>query len=903
MRYFFIVIGLICLHHGYATHVRAGDLTARTVSSDGLTYEIRVILYRDTDGIEGKPSAINPGDGTPPITVFPASIGVINNRTTEILVYQTTHTFASAGRYNISFLELTRNEGVANMVNSVDNGFYIESMIFVNPLLGANASPLLLIPPVDVATTGQRFIHNAGAFDSDGDSLSYRITICKRNKDTPVQSYRFPDDASFSRQREDGSTPPLFTINSKTGDLIWDAPSLTGEYNVAFIVDEFRDGILIGSVNRDMQILVADGDNRRPRLVIPGDTCLEAGKTLNATISATDPDNDRLILSAVGDLFNPLGHSNQANFSSNPLIQAPATGFFSWNTNCGDIRLRPYQVVFRASDSRTRPILVDIKTWQIQVVGPAPRNLTATLTNSNPTIDLKWASYTCPQADKMTIWRKRNGFNFKAEHCQTGLPNFTGYTRIAEVPINQLNYTDTKGLELGTTYCYRLVASFPFPKLGQSYASQEVCVLVPGNTPFITNVDVVKTDNTAGEIQVRWTSPYFINSVDWPPPYTYRLIRSEGLQPSNFQNVTGIIPDTSFLDVGLNTRQNPYNYGVMLFSQGNLVDTSAIASSVFLTGSGDVNQFKLAWEAEVPWSISTAAFPYHYISRKIGDDFRIIDSVLVGEQGLRYNDTNNGLGFRIGQFYDYKIQTTGAYPAVARIGKPLINHSQILTIEPTDTIPPCPVSAAAIDSFSNISCGDLTQEVTFSDPCNTLTVSNRLTWSYQSVTTCTSNDAIQFRIYRQTRPDAEKVLIDSLPISARSYLHNNLSSAAGCYTIVAVDRSGNESRNNTVLCVDNCTFYKLPNSFTPADDKSPNNTFKAFRCPRFVRSVQFTVFNKWGQKVYESSDNIDLNWDGQDSKNRDLPAGVYYYRAEVKFIRLRSQDEKKVLRGWIKLFR
>ena len=324
-------------------------------------------------------------------------------------------------------------------------------MIFVNPLLGTNASPLLLIPPVDMATTGQRFIHNAGAFDSDGDSLSYRITICKRDKNTPVQNYRFPDAEGFSQEREDGSTPPLFTISPKTGDLIWDAPSTPGEYNVAFIVDEFRDGVLIGSVNRDMQILVAEGENRRPRLIIPEDTCIAAGETLNATISATDPDNNNLILSALGDLFNPLGHDNQANFSFNSLIQDPATGFFSWNTGCSDIRLRPYQVIFRASDiPRRRPTLVDIKTWQIQVVGPAPRNLTATLTDNKPTIDLTWAGYACPQADKMTIWRKRNGFNFEADHCQTGLPDFTGYKRIAEVLSDSLNIRIRKAWKQAT---------------------------------------------------------------------------------------------------------------------------------------------------------------------------------------------------------------------------------------------------------------------------------------------------------------------------------------------------------------------------------------------------------------------------------------------------------------------
>lgn len=46
------------------------------------------------------------------------------------------------------------------------------------------------------------------------------------------------------------------TLDPVTGDLVWISPQMAGEYNIAFIVKEYRGGVLISSFIRDMQILV-----------------------------------------------------------------------------------------------------------------------------------------------------------------------------------------------------------------------------------------------------------------------------------------------------------------------------------------------------------------------------------------------------------------------------------------------------------------------------------------------------------------------------------------------------------------------------------------------------------------------------------------------------------------------
>ena len=74
-------------------------------------------------------------------------------------------------------------------------------------------------------------------------------------------------------------------------------PGIQGEYNVAFIVREWRrlDGewFLQGYVTRDMQIIIEDCNNGRPEIIAPPELCVEAGTEIEEFITGTDPDGPR----------------------------------------------------------------------------------------------------------------------------------------------------------------------------------------------------------------------------------------------------------------------------------------------------------------------------------------------------------------------------------------------------------------------------------------------------------------------------------------------------------------------------------------------------------------------------------------------------------------------------------
>ncbi len=1133
-----MVFGLFCsIPYTMATHIRAGDLTATRIDTGNpgvLRYRFTVILYRDTEGVPAQEGEIDFGTGNPDnrVVVSPISLGFINAGTTEVLLYETEFTFSSPGTYTVSYFERNRNDGVINMFNSGDTPFYIASTFRINPIFGLNSSPILLIPPIDEARVGQRFIHNPGAFDPEGDSLSYRLTINRKGPETQndnglVVNYRFPDELSI--QREDGTAPPEFSIDPITGDLVWDAPQTPGEYNVAFYIDEWRDGILIGTVNRDMQIVVRDHDNRRPEVIVPRDTCIVAGETLEATIIGRDPDGDRVILTAANDsgsLFRLPPPSLSATFDTLGL-QPPngyEEGIFRWTTVCEDIRQEPYQATFKAVDN-PNPLqnrLADLQTWRIRVVGPPPDTLIATPDLVRSQVALSWNSYQCGNAVSMSVWRREESFPFDPV-CETGLPAYTGYTEIGEVDINTLSFTDDNGgdgLERGKTYCYRIFARFREPAGGESLASMEVCVFIPQVAPYITNVSVDSTSTTEGQIFVRWTKPLAIDETEFPRPYTYELVRSEGFSgnqnqtvinqtfaeddttftdtgldtenlvynyyvrlyadgvaadsseqassvrlnvapavgsitldwraqvpwvnrvdsfpqhyvyrkiegeeddfqlidsvnvfqngfsyvddgsfngipleegklycyrvstfgdylqeeivteeplinfsqeacdsilvftPTNAPFVTNVsvettdraegemfvrwtkvigidtadfprphtyrvgravgfsgrtnyelLPqtfaenDTFFTDTGLNTQDIAYNYRVFFYSEGNLVDSSDVASSVRLTAASTLEAIALSWEAQTPWRNNTVNFRYHYIYRKRAEDdsFTLIDSVDVTSQGFRYQDTGNGIPLDPTQEYCYVVTTQGTY-LNPFIDAPLLNNSQEACAVLLDIVPPCLPLSFNLESQT---CADL--EARNYSPSDSCPIDERFenvfSWRPDPDPDC-AEDLASYNVYYKARPDSAYTLLAT--VTDTFFVHQDLLSIAGCYTITAVDLAGNETEFMPEICIDSdCASYELPNVFTPNGD-GRNDTFVPFRCPRFVERVEFKVFNRWGELIYESDDDVLLNWEGVNNNGNELPSGLYYYTATVKFFRLNAEDELLELKGWIQLLR
>lgn len=82
-----------------------------------------------------------------------------------------------------------------------------------------------------------------------------------------------------------------------------------------------------------------------------------------------------------------------------------------------------------------------------------------------------------------------------------------------------------------------------------------------------------------------------------------------------------------------------------------------------------------------------------------------------------------------------------------------------------------------------------------------------------------------------------------------------------------------------VLVIEDCGQMFVPNAFSPNGQDSPENeTLKVYGyC---LETFSFQVFNRWGQKVFETTDQT-VGWDGT-FNGEDLNSGVFVYRLEGK---------------------
>ncbi|MES2795923.1 MAG: gliding motility-associated C-terminal domain-containing protein [Bacteroidota bacterium] len=927
----------------YATHLRGGEITLKRKSENALTYLITITTYTDAIGGLGANNNQNKLDNNG-LKIYNNGVLVAQmepqrvdrrslNRETEKNVYTIEYTFRANGTYLIGANIRNRNEDVVNMKESVQTSFYIETLVIINSELGLNGTPLLLNPAVDfTAAIGQKFIHNSNAYDAEGDSLAYRLIIPRQipdNSETPklVNDYRDPTQAPAGGKNELGNGPSTFKIDSLTGDLIWDAPAAKGQYNVAFEILEYRNGILISITVRDMQIIVKEGKNNRPLLEIPDEICIQAGEKVNLIIKAVDKDDHPIVITSFGPVYKnvdpplngvpPTQYINApwATFISSITPKTNATGTFEWQTSCDHIRAKAYEVLFKAEDTPAAgdPKLTDTKTWRIRIVAPSVLGLVAKPKGSGA-VELNWTKYNCalPGAE-ILIYRKVGCTPFEPNTCFGGIPLNLGYTLLGSVPVENTSYVD-KGLSNNIFYSYRLVVKFAEATGGgEGIVSKEVCVSVPLQMPIITNVSIEKTSKTEGEVFVKWTRPLGFLPDEAVGPYQYRINRAQGnstvftLIKTIDTNISTTNPDTSFTDIGLNTTDQVYKYNVELWYTKNgtftLLDGTLPAATVRLSATPADKSIALKWEANVPWNNDNQV---HVVYRETTPGvFNIIAEVLVKDpntytyvdngQDTYAADGTNNLQLSSEATYCYKVLTVGAYANIAAVSGLLLNNSQIICGSPKNFTKPCP----PVLKVNELNCEDL-KEIS----CKAINFENILSWTVSQSANCDTTYR-GFNIYFARYEGDPLIKVASISDgSLRQFSHAGLSSFAGCYYITAVNKYGNESDPSNRICKDNCPdFLQFPNVITPNND-GLNDDFQPMWCGLFVKSIIYTVVNRNGAKVFQSQSADPLiKWPGVNNEGVELPVGVYYYEAEVTFDRLVKNPPKQKVKGWVEIIR
>lgn len=249
------------------------------------TYNVRYSLYRDCDGISA-PSSVplrfssscypalqtvnllpipsSPTEISPNCSTVSNTCDVPQGTYTGIeeWIYEGTITLPGPCADWVLYHTLSaRNQAITTIANPGSNNLHVYSLI--NNTGGiCNSSPIFSNRPVPFPCQGQNFRFNHGAYDADGDSLTYEL-ITPRNGPLPGDTITYM--SGYSRTQPLTSAPPM-TFNASTGDFFI-VPQTVPEVTVmAVLVSEWRNGVLIGQVERDIQVTVINCNNLIPSL-------------------------------------------------------------------------------------------------------------------------------------------------------------------------------------------------------------------------------------------------------------------------------------------------------------------------------------------------------------------------------------------------------------------------------------------------------------------------------------------------------------------------------------------------------------------------------------------------------------------------------------------------------------
>ncbi|HRH39018.1 MAG TPA: hypothetical protein PK760_11760, partial [Flavobacteriales bacterium] len=300
---------------------------------------------------------------------------------------------------------------ITNLQNP--NGTGIGYYAFIPPTLLPNSSPIWLGDPTPLLCINDTSTFVNSATDPDGDQLIFSF-------DTPYNSFAGgggiinPPNAltntvptvnylpTYSVTQPFGPGGYAF-INGATG-LTEYMPLVQGNYVVAVVVKEYRNGNLIGITRRDLQLqAVVCPANDAPQAINGQGTSysVQAGDQLCFNMNFQDPNSDSLFVSSSGTIFDINLFNPPAVISTPDSGNVSVSSNFCWDTDCSQAQDQPYLFSVSVTDNGCPPRTLDV-IYQVTVLGFAgPTAITGpaqvcTLTNGSAysTTQINGATYT-----------------------------------------------------------------------------------------------------------------------------------------------------------------------------------------------------------------------------------------------------------------------------------------------------------------------------------------------------------------------------------------------------------------------------------------------------------------------------------------------------------------------------
>jgi len=99
----------------------------------------------------------------------------------------------------------------------------------------------------------------------------------------------------------------------------------------------------------------------------------------------------------------------------------------------------------------------------------------------------------------------------------------------------------------------------------------------------------------------------------------------------------------------------------------------------------------------------------------------------------------------------------------------------------------------------------------------------------------------------------------------------------GVYAITVTDQ---DCSTTDEVVVDKDCYTDIPNAFTPNGDGENDYFYPRQLLSKGVAAFQMTVYNRWGQKIFETNSTNGRGWDGK-FNGKDQATGVYIYQIKA----------------------
>lgn len=401
-----VLVLFLCIP-AFATHIVGGDITVTHLT--GNNFEVRLRFYRDCSaGTADFDASITLGVYDKVTNAQTSTFSMsLNSRQVLTLgdscftptgicveegIYVYTLTLPNnPNGYYISWQRCCRNGIIQNIVGPGSAGIALYAEV-PNPALG-DSSPVFGSYPNAYMCNSQPNVQDFSAVDPDGDSLVYSLATPLNGNATSGSPTPTPSagpyplitwQSPYSASNMIGGSPAM-SINSRTG-ILTASPTTLGVYVFAVVVQEFRGGVKIGEVRRDIQYqVIVCNTNQPPAFSMPLTSSerhitLIAGDSICVPVKATDINNDWVGLSISSELYGDpqtQGHFSFSNDSAVGTVQST----LCFQSTCEQIRDTPYRVIFYARDYSCYGTNVVPDTLTIRVASPLEGNISSLIPN------------------------------------------------------------------------------------------------------------------------------------------------------------------------------------------------------------------------------------------------------------------------------------------------------------------------------------------------------------------------------------------------------------------------------------------------------------------------------------------------------------------------------------------